>query len=160
MEYDLTEPLKAYNYYLKDAVHENAANYFDGLVQSNNIDIDANRFTNQQLAKGRKKIEDTKKALNGKKGLKAFIIVSFILCFVAALVFIIVLFSHFIWWFILIALGLIAGGVGLIFLMRKINKGTSTGKMWRYSRGKSRCARLTTAASRCATRCSSARFSP
>ena len=123
MEYDLTEPLKAYNYYLKDAVHENAANYFDGLVQSNNIDIDANRFTNQQLAKGRKKIEDTKKALNGKKGLKAFIIVSFILCFVAALVFIIVLFSHFIWWFILIALGLIAGGVGLIFLMRKINKG-------------------------------------
>ena len=122
MEYDLTEPLKAYNYFLKDAVHENATNYFDGLVQANNIDIEANRFTNQQLAKGRKKIEDTKKALNGKKGLKVFIIVSFVLCFIAALILIIALFMNFIWWLILIALGLIAGGVGLIFLMLKMNK--------------------------------------
>ena len=122
MEYDLTEPLKAYNYFLKDAVHENATNYFDGLVQANNIDIEANRFTNQQLAKGRKKIVDTKKALNGKKGLKVFIIVSFVLCFLAALILIIALFMKFIWWLILIALGLIAGGVGLIFLMLKMNK--------------------------------------
>ena len=96
MEYDLTEPLKAYNDFLKDAVHENATNYFDGLVQANNIDIEANRFTNQQLAKGRKKIEDTKKALNGKKGLKVFIIVSFVLCFIAALILIIALFMNFI----------------------------------------------------------------
>ena len=123
MEYDLTEPLKAYNYFLKDAFHENATNYFDGLVQANNIDIEANRFTNQQLAKGRKKIDDTKNKLNGKKGLKVFIIVSFIFCFVAALILIITLFYNFIWWLILVALGLIAGGVGLIFLMRKINKG-------------------------------------
>lgn len=123
MEYDLTEPLKAYNYYLKDAIHENATNYFDGLVQKNNIDVEANRFTNQQLAKGRQKIDETKKKLNGKKGLKTFLIVSTILCFVVSVIFIIVLFINFIWWFILLAVGLIAGGVGLIFLIRKINKG-------------------------------------
>ena len=123
MEYDLSEPLKAYNYFLKDAIHENASNYFDGLVQKNNIDVEANRFTNQQLAKGRKKIDEVKKKLSGKRGLKAFIIVSFILCFVAALIVLIVTIYNFIWWLILIILALVAAGVGLIFLKRKINKG-------------------------------------
>ena len=37
-EYDLTEPVKAYEYFLKDAVHETASNFFDGLVNKNNID--------------------------------------------------------------------------------------------------------------------------
>ena len=44
-EYDLTEPVKAYEYFLKDAVHETASNFFDGLVNKNNIDINATALT-------------------------------------------------------------------------------------------------------------------
>ena len=75
LEYDLTEPLKAYEYFLKDAIHEAAINYFDGLTFKNNIDIEGNQFTIKQLNALRKKIDDTKNKINSKKGLKTLLIV-------------------------------------------------------------------------------------
>ena len=122
MEYDLTEPLKAYNYYLKDAIHEAAVNYFDGLTTKNNIDIDANEFTIKQLNACRAKIKTVNDKINGKKGLKAFLIVLDVLFFVAALIMLVVMISNFRWWFILIMVGCIAAGVGFIFLIRRMNK--------------------------------------
>ena len=122
LEYDLTEPVKAYDYFLKDAVHEAACNFFDGLVSKNNIDINSNELTVKELNNYRKKIKETTDKINGKKGLKTFLLVLSILFFVAALIFVFVAIANFKWWFILIILALIGGGVGFIFLIRKIGK--------------------------------------
>ncbi len=122
VEYDLTEPLKAYNYFLKDAVHEAAVNFFDGLTTKNNIDVDANYFTIKELNKYRAEIEKVQGKMNGKKALKTFLIIMIVLCFVGALISVITLFNNFIWWVILIAVGLVGIGVGLIFLIvKKVN---------------------------------------
>ena len=122
-EYDLTEPLKAYNYFLKDAVHEAATNFFDGLITKNNIDVDLNYFTIKELNKYRNEIDKVKGKMSGKKGLRTFLIILTVICFVGALISIVSLFSNFIWWIILIAVGLIAAGVGFIFLIvKKVNK--------------------------------------
>ena len=66
LEYDLTEPIKAYDYFLKDAIHEAAINYFDGLAFKNQIDIEGNQFTIKQLNALRKKIKETQDKINGK----------------------------------------------------------------------------------------------
>lgn len=123
LEYDLTEPVKAYDYFLKDAIHEAAINYFDGLTFKNNIDIEGNQFTIKQLNAIRKKISDTQNKINGKKGLKAFLIILDVLFFVAAVITLIITISNFHWWMILIILACIAAGVGFIFLIRKVSKG-------------------------------------
>ena len=122
LEYDLTEPIKAYDYFLKDAIHEAAINYFDGLTFKNNIDIGANQFTIKQLNALRKKISDTKNKINGKKGLKAFLIVMDVLFFAAAAIVLVVTIMNFVWWLILIIVGLILAGVGFIFLIRNMGK--------------------------------------
>lgn len=123
LEYDLTEPLKAYDYFLKDAVHEAAINYFDGLAFKNQIDIEGNQFTIKQLNALRKKIEETQNKINGKKGLKVFLIIMTVLFFIAAIVCLIVTIMNFKWWMILIILACIAAGVGFIFLIRKVAGG-------------------------------------
>ena len=122
IEYDLTEPLKAYNYFLKDAYHEALTNFFDGITADNNVDVEANRFTNKQINAVKKKIKETTDKLNGKKALKAFFIVLMILSFIAAIVTIVIMVNNFIWWEILICLGFVALGVGCIFLMIKESK--------------------------------------
>ena len=122
LEYDLTEPLKAYNYYLKDAIHEAAINYIEGLTAKNNIDIDANEFTIKELNRYRAKIKETNNKINGKKGLKTFLIIMTILFFVAALITLVLTIYNFHWWMILIIVGFIAAGVGFIFLIRRVNK--------------------------------------
>ena len=127
-EYDLTEPVKAYEYFLKDAVHETASNFFDGLVNKNNIDINANALTVKELNAYRAKIKVATDKLNGKKGLKAFLITLTVLCFLAALIITFVLISNFIWWLILIIVATIAGGIGFIFLTKKVNKKIKEGE--------------------------------
>ena len=122
MEYDLTEPVKAYEYFLKDAYHEAATNFFDGLNKDNIVDVEANRETNRQLKACKKKIDDVTKKLNSKKALKVFLIVLIILLFIAAIVMIVVMVNNFKWWFILIDLALIAAAVGFIFLTIHISK--------------------------------------
>ena len=121
---DMTEPLKAYNYFLKDAVHEAAEAYFDGLVLKNNVDAEANRDIIRELAKYRKKIDEVSKKLNGKKGLRSFLIFLIILFFAVALLALIVGIINWsdLWWLIFVCLGCIAVSVGFIFLIRKMNK--------------------------------------
>ena len=122
MEYDLTEPVKAYEYFLKDAYHEAATNFFDGLANDNKVDIEANRYTNKQLNVYKKKINETNKALGTKKALRGLTIFLMIACFIAAIVMIVVMVNNFKWFFILIDLALIGGGVGFIFLIRSISR--------------------------------------
>ena len=123
LEYDLTEPIKAYEYYLKDAYHEAVCNYFDGLTTKNNIDTAANEMTVTELNNYRKKIGEVKNKINSKQGLKALAFVASILCFIGALITLFVTISSFKWWLILIIVALIGGGVGFIFLAKKIHKG-------------------------------------
>ena len=123
LEYDLTEPIKAYDYFLKDAIHEAAINYFDGLAFKNQIDIEGNQFTIKQLNALRKKIKETQDKINGKKGLKVFLIVMTVLFFLAAVITLIITIMNFKWWMILIILACIAAGVGFIFLIKKVSGG-------------------------------------
>lgn len=125
MEYDLTEPVKAYEYFLKDAYHEAATNFFDGIATDNKVDIEANRETNRLLKQCKKKIDETTKKLNGNKAVKGLCIVATILFFITAIILIVVMVQNFQWYFILIDLACIAAGVGFIFLIinssKKIN---------------------------------------
>lgn len=122
MEFDLTEPVKAYQYFLKDAYHEAASNFFDGIASDNKVDIEANRETNRLLKQCKKKIADTTKKLNGNKVVKGLCIAATIAFFIAAIVMIVVMVQHFQWYFILIDLACIAAGVGFIFLIRNSAK--------------------------------------
>ena len=121
-DYDMTEPLKVYNYFLKEDVHLAAEAYFDGLVLKNNIDPEYNRQLMRELAKYRKKIKTVEKKLNRKKGLRTFTIVSIVLFFVAALICLIVGIMNWsnLWWLIFVTLGCIASGVGLIIVIVKV----------------------------------------
>lgn len=121
-DYDMTEPLKVYNYFLKEDVHLAAEAYFDGLVLKNNIDPEYNRQLIRELAKYRKKIRDVEKKLGRKKGLRIFTIVSIVLFFVAALICLIVGIMNWsnLWWLIFVTLGCIAAGVGLIIVIAKV----------------------------------------
>lgn len=122
MEYDVTEPVKAYKYYLKDAIHEAAINFFDGLANKNNIDIEGNRLTVKELEAARKKIENLNKTINGKKGLKTILIFCIVALFITAVIFLLLCFKNFVWWFILVIVGTIGAGVGLIFAIKSIKK--------------------------------------
>ena len=122
MEYDLTEPLKAYQYFLKDAYHEAATNFFDGIAQDNNVDVEANRETNRLLKLCKKKIDDTTNKLNGNKAVKGLCIFAMIAFFIAAIIFIVVMVQNFQWYFILIDLACVAAGVGFIFLLIHMSK--------------------------------------
>ena len=122
LEYDLTEPIKAYDYFLKDAIHEAAENYFDGLTTKNGIDVQGNEFTIKELNKYRAKIKETSDKINGKKGLKTFFIVMSVISFIVALIFIITMFMGFKWWMILAVAGGIVAGIGFIFLVNNIKK--------------------------------------
>ena len=121
-EYDLTEPIKAYEYFLKDAYHDAVSNYFDGLTTKNNIDINANALTVAELNRYRKKIDETKNKIYNKQGLKAFVIVMMVLFFLGALITLFVTIANFKWWLILIIVALIGAGVGFIFLAKNLKK--------------------------------------
>ena len=122
IDYDLTEPLKAYNYFLKDAYHEAASNFFDGLANDNEVDIEANRETNRQIDNLNKKINEVNKRINLQKLLRIFTIIGMIGFFIAAIVLIVVMVNNFRGWLIPIDLGLIVAGVGMIFLIRMFSK--------------------------------------
>ena len=86
----MTEPLKVYNYFLKEDVHLAAEAYFDGLVMKNGIDPEYNRQLMRDLGKVRKAKADFASKLNGKKTLRALTIVGIILFFLAAIIVLVV----------------------------------------------------------------------
>ena len=128
LDYDMTEPLKVYNYFLKDAVHEAAEAYFDGLVLKNSIDPEYNRQLIRELAKYRKKIKEVQGKLNGKKSFKGFLVFCIILFFIAAVLSLIIGIVNWgtMWWLIFACIGGIAIAVGLIFAVRAIKKTIKT----------------------------------
>ena len=122
IEHDMTEPLKVYNYFLKDEVHLAAEAYFDGLVMKNGIDPEYNRHLVRDLAKARKAVNEFSGKLNGKKTLRTISIIGIVLCFVAAIIVLIASIANWstYWWLLFISIALIAVGVGLIFLIVKV----------------------------------------
>ena len=128
LDYDMTEPLKVYNYFLKDAVHEAAEAYFDGLVLKNNIDPEYNRQLIHELAKYRKKIKEVQGKLNGKKGLKSFVIFLIVFLFIAAALSLIIGIVNWgtMWWLIFACIAGIAIGILLIFAVRALKKTIKT----------------------------------
>ena len=124
LDYDMTEPLKVYNYFLKEDVHLAAEAYFDGLVLKNGIDAEYNRQLMRDLTKVRKAKDDFVKKLNGKRTLKALTIVGIILFFLAAIIVLVVGIYNWstAWWLLFVSLGCIAVGVGLIFVITKVLK--------------------------------------
>ena len=128
LDYDMTEPLKVYNYFLKDAVHEAAEAYFDGLVLKNNIDPEYNRQLIHELAKYRKKIKEVQGKLNGKKGLKSFVIFLIVFLFIAAALSLIIGIVNWgtMWWLIFACIVGIAIGILLIFAVRALKKTIKT----------------------------------
>ena len=121
-EYDLTEPVKAYEYFLKDAYHEAVCNFFDGLTTKNNIDTAANELTVSELNRYRKKIDETKNKISNQKGLRGFVIFMIVAFFLAALITLFVTIANFKWWMILIIAACIGAGVGFIFISKNLKK--------------------------------------
>ena len=121
-EYDLTEPIKAYDYFLKDAYHDAVCNFFDGLTTKNNIDIAANEMTVAELNRYRKKIDETKNKISGQRGLRGFVIFMIVAFFLAALITLFVTIANFKWWLILIIVACLGAGVGFIFLSKNLKK--------------------------------------
>ena len=122
IEHDMTEPLKVYNYFLKDEVHLAAKAYFDGLVMKNGIDPEYNRQLIRDLGKARKAINEFSGKLNGKKALKTIAIIGTVLFFLAAIIILVSSIYNWStsWWLIFVSLACIAAGVGLIFLIVKV----------------------------------------
>ena len=122
LEHDMTEPLKVYNYFLKEEVHLAAEAYFDGLVLKNGVDAEYNRQLMRDLTKARAAIDKFNGKLNLRRALRTLAIIATIICFIAALIIIIASIFNWAdaWWIIFIALAPIAVGVGLIFLIVKV----------------------------------------
>ena len=122
LEHDMTEPLKVYNYFLKEEVHLAAEAYFDGLVLKNGVDAEYNRQLMRDLGKARKAINDFNGKLNGQKALRTFTIIGMVIFFLAAIIILIASIYNWStsWWLIFVSLACIATGVGLIFLIFKV----------------------------------------
>ena len=122
IEHDMTEPLKVYNYFLKEEVHLAAEAYFDGLVLKNGVDAEYNRQLMRDLGKARKAINDFNGKLNGQKAIRTLTIIGMVIFFLAAIIILISSIYNWStsWWLIFISLACIAAGVGLIFLIFKV----------------------------------------
>ena len=125
LEHDMTEPLKVYNYFLKEEVHLAAEAYFDGLVLKNGVDAEYNRQLMRDLTKARKAIDNFNGKLNVQKAFKTLSIIGIILFFLAAIIILVVSIFNWSssWWLIFISLACIAVGVGLIFVIVKVING-------------------------------------
>lgn len=120
--YDLTEPIKAYNYFLKEAYHNNATTFFDKLVEQNKVDIEENRITVVKIKTQTAKINKAENSLGKKKFLKGFFIFLIVACFIAATIFGVVAYNTKNYWYLFITAGGISGGVGLIFAAKAVGK--------------------------------------
>lgn len=72
---DLLEPLKVYNSQYKDLFKEKTIEYFDNLVSTANVDIEANRKTIKEYKSKLKELEKTNKSLRGKIAIKVLLII-------------------------------------------------------------------------------------
>ncbi len=118
---DLLEPRKVYDRQLKAMHHKNAEEYFDNLAKKSGIKIEENKQTVKKL----KIINEENKKQKNKKGklvvLKTFLIIVIVLIFLGMVIDIVeaINATEKIWIYILVAIALLAGAVGLIILLSK-----------------------------------------
>ena len=79
---ELLEPLKLYNYDLKQKHQDNVNAYFDSLAEKSGIDIEANRAVCAEYYSLKKEEESLNGKLGGQKGLRGFLIFLTIFFFV------------------------------------------------------------------------------
>jgi len=77
------EPVELYNLEYKNAVHQNAIDYFDNLVNKSNVNVEENRNVVKKYKQAYKKLQDAKKALSKVKTAKVVTTVFMIIGFVA-----------------------------------------------------------------------------
>lgn len=83
------EPLKYYNYFLKDKHLENIEAYLSGKVEESNFDIEANKSTVESYKKKCAESEELDKKLSKKRGFSGFLLfIGIILCLVIVGIFI------------------------------------------------------------------------
>ena len=80
---ELLEPLKLYNYDLKQKHQENVNAYFDELSEKSGVDIEGNRATCADYYSLKREEENLSGKLGGQKGLRGFLIFLTIFFFVA-----------------------------------------------------------------------------
>lgn len=117
----LLEPIKAYKAVYKQAVNDEACNFFDDLVKKSGIDVEANRQTIKELKNTQKKADEVNKKINSLKTGKAFSIFGIVVGFLAFIIAIFLCFQpepNFIIT-IPVAIAGIALAIGLIFLIVK-----------------------------------------
>ena len=122
---DLLEPHKIYTKTLKAEHKKNDEEYFDNLVNISEVNVDENKNTIKELNVAIKNRDIALQREKSLAGLRIFLIVLIVLFFVGCIVLGALYFSETITeiWALLVAIGLLVGGVLLIVLIcTNINK--------------------------------------
>ncbi|MFA5223122.1 MAG: hypothetical protein WC411_02215, partial [Bacilli bacterium] len=82
---NIFEPLLAYKNVYKDLYNKNTTEYFDGLVEKSQIDIEANRETNRKIKKHEVERTEIVKKINKQSALRGFLIFLSVAGLVAAI---------------------------------------------------------------------------
>lgn len=80
------DPMDYYDKYLKNQIKENAAAYFDDLVNKTNTDVGKNAITANEIRKWEAKDAENEKSLSRFKGLNLFVIVVAVICFIVFII--------------------------------------------------------------------------
>ncbi|HHT66954.1 MAG TPA: hypothetical protein GX010_01825 [Erysipelotrichaceae bacterium] len=120
--FNLTEPIKAYNLFLKDSYHNNAVQFFDKLTEQSKIDIEANRNTVAQIKTKNTKIKKVENSLGKNRFLKGLTIFLIISLFIAAIISAYYAFKDSFYGLFIITIIGVFGGAALIFAIKPLNK--------------------------------------
>ena len=88
-EEQILEPISMYNKVYKDGIKENASKYFDELVKKSKIDVNKNQEVCKKYDNKITEIEQLKKSLSKRKGIKGLFIALSVILFIVTLVFLI-----------------------------------------------------------------------
>jgi len=120
--YEVLSPCGEYRSIYKQKHADNVSAYFDSMVETSKVDVDANRETVKKYNASMKLLNESNKKLRGLKGLRGFIIAIFSISFAAAIILLVMGFMQnpILGLFIGIGFGLIAFGIGLILILTMI----------------------------------------
>lgn len=117
----LYEPRELFQKELKDNYHKAAGEYFDSLTKESKVDTSANAEHVKQYNKDKEAAEALEKQASSARGLKIFVIVMIVLCFVIGAIMIVVGVMNPVWYLFLIGGFFLAAGIGLaVFASTKI----------------------------------------
>ena len=86
---ELLEPLKLYNYELKYKHQDNIESFFNDLTQQSGVDVGANKATCDEYYAYLDQLKKIRRKLDGKKGLKGFLIFLTVAGFIVGTLFIV-----------------------------------------------------------------------